>query len=459
MKKSFCRLISFALCASVLAGLLLPAASLALEPIEVAATAAVLVDADYGELLLDQNAHAKRYPASITKVMTALLTLEAIDRGELSLDTVVTAPEAAFNGLSADGSTQGIKAGEQMTVQQLLDCALIASANEACSILAVTIAGDINSFVARMNTRAAELGMKDTHFANPHGLHSDEHYTTAYDISLMTIEALKHDTFRSIVDMAECRVPATNLSGERHFYNTNALLSNWRYIGYTYSSAIGVKTGSTPEAGQCLVSAAVENGRTLVAVVLGAENVTGADGTIDRQSFSESKRLLQWGFQNFSRKTLLDSTSLLGEVNVTLSDEASYVVMHPDGTLEATVPNDLNPEDFQRDITLNADSVEAPVEKDQVLGTVTVSYEGKEYGKLNLVAVNSVARSELLYNIARIKAFFGQLWVKIALIALAVLILVLALRRLLFGRGPRHRRGQYGSFHKSSYRGGSRRRR
>lgn len=459
MKKNLNRIFSLILTAAVVSGAFLPVFASAIDPMEVAATAAVLVDADHGDVLLDQNAHARRYPASITKVMTSLLTLEAVEEGKLTLDTVVTAQSSAYTGLSADGSTQNIKAGEQLTVQQLLECALIPSANEACNILAEAVAGDIPSFVELMNKKASELGMNDTHFANPNGLHNDEHYTTAYDISLMTIEALKNDTFRSIVATSDCRIPETNLSPERHFFNTNALLSNWRYIGYTYSKAIGVKTGSTPEAGECLVSAAVDGGRTLVAVVLGAENVTKTDGTVDRQSFSESKRLLQWGFANFTRKTILDSTALLGEVQVTLSDEASYVVVHPDGMLEATLPSDLNPEDFQQEVQFYSESVEAPVKKGQVLGTVTMTYQGKEYGKLNVVAVSDVSRSDLLYNIARVKAFFGLLWVRLAILALIILILFLLVRHLVRGRRRRGGRGKFSGYNRGGYGGRSRRRR
>lgn len=452
MKKNLSRIFSLFLTAAVLAGSFLPVTASAIDQMQVAASAAILVDADHGDVLFEQNDHDKHYPASITKVMTALLTLEAVDRGNLSLDTAVTAQASAFEGLSADGSTQNIKAGEQLTVLQLLECALIPSANEACNILAEEVSGSISSFVDLMNKRAAELGMKDTHFANPNGLQDENHYTTAYDISLMVMQALKNETFRKIVGTSECRIPATNLSAERHFYNTNALLSNWHYAGYTYSNAIGVKTGSTPEAGLCLASAAVENGRTLVAVVLGAQSVTKPDGTVDRQSFSESKRLLQWGFANFTRKTLLDSTSLLGEVKVTLSKEASHVVVHPDGTLEATLPKDVNVSDFQEELHLNSDSVEAPVEQGQVLGTVTMTYQGKSYGTVNVVAANSVSRSALLYNIARVKAFFGLLWVRLALILLLVFALFLLVRRLVMGRGGRKRRR--GSRYGGSYNGG-----
>ncbi len=452
MKKYCTRVFSFLLCAALLAGLLLPTAALAIPEMDVAASSAILVDADNGDILYEKEAHTRRYPASITKVMTALLTLEAIDRGELSLDKVVTVSSTSQAGLSDDGSSQNIKPGEQLTVEELLYCTLVASANEACNILGETVCGDLSTFVDKMNQRAQELGMKDTHFANPHGLHDENHYSTAYDIWLMTAQAMKNSTFRTIVDTDQYHIPATNLSAERHFYNTNGLLSNWKYIGYTYSKAIGIKTGSTPEAGQCLVSAAVDTGRTLIAVVLGAQNVTMADGTLDRQSFSESRRLLQWGFANFKRMTIIDETAKLREIKVTLSEEADYVLLSPSGKLEATLPADLKPENFTQEVTVASESVQAPVAKGQILGSVTLTYNGKSYGTLDLVASNSVSRSEKLYTLFRIKTFFEQLWVRLLLIALAVVILILILRHLIFGkRRPRGRYKRYGGGKRRRY--------
>lgn len=425
------------------------------EDMQVAATAVLLADGTTGEVLYEVNAHEKRYPASITKVMTAMLVIEAVDEGRLDLNKVVTVSESAMKGLSADGSNQNIKPGEELTVKDLLYCALVASANEACNILAEEVSGSVEAFVDRMNEEAARLGMEGTHFANPHGLHSDDHYTTAYDIWLMAREAMKHPTFREIVSTVDYYVPETNKHAQRHFYNTNALLTSWRYIGYTYRNAIGIKTGSTPEAGQCLLSAAVKDDKTLYAVVLGAENVKDESGTIvDRQSFSESKRLLEWGFENFERRTILTTTDLQGEVGVTLS-QTEHVVAAPAGTLEATLPKDVTAADFTVTPTFFAESVEAPVEKGQVLGTVTVSYQGKEYGTLDLVALNAVERDEWMYRVSRVKAFFGQLWVKVVLIALAVLIVVLLIRGLFLGR----RRRRYGSRTYSGgrrYRGGRR---
>ena len=305
-------------------------------------------------------------------------------------------------------------------------------------MLAQVVSGSVDSFVELMNQRASELGMADTHFVNTHGYHDPDHYTTAYDISLMCMEAMKHETFRTIVTSKSYTVPATNMHEARELHETNALVSTWRITGYYYQYATGIKTGSTPEAGYCLASSASKDGVDLVAVVLGAENPKREDGSTNRLQFSESSRLLDWGFNSFSTKKLLDSTYFAGTIPVTLSRETDRIGVQATGELEAILPNDLDPADFQLTPVYDADSLEAPVTKGQVVGHVTVSNGDTVYGQLDLVAVDSVERSELLYRLAQIEAFFSQLWVKVVLIVLAVLIVVLLLRWLLFGRRRRY---------------------
>lgn len=390
--------------------------------------AAVLMDADTGEVLYELDAHEQNYPASITKVMTALLVLEAVDRGELTLDELVTASNTFGYDLETGGTTQNIQSGEQMSVLELLYCVLVPSANEACNILAERVAGTPQAFVEKMNARAAELGMADTHFANAHGLHNANHYTSAYDIAVMTQEALKNDTFRTIVAVRSHTVPATNLHGQRKLSSTNALI-NPLYSGkYTYPKAIGVKTGSTSAAGKCLVSAAVNKGRTLICVVLGAEEVKGEDDSLDRRQFSESRRLLKWGFDSFERKMLVDAKQPVGEIAVELSADVTSVALKPQQDLELTLPKDLDPKDFQRDATLYYDTVEAPVEAGQILGELTVRNGQTTYGTVKLVAAASAERSEFLYRMKQLEGFFSQTWVKIALIALGVVIVFAILR-------------------------------
>ena len=423
----------------LLLAMLLPCSAHALEDPAPEATAALLVDADYDVVLYELNAYEKRYPASITKVMTALLALEAVDRGELALTDIITAPEGIHNDLTADSSTQNIKSGEEMSLLDLLYCALVASANEACNVIAYAVAGGTSEFVELMNQRAAELGMTGTHYVNAHGLHDDDHYTTAWDIYLLCREAMKNETFREIVSTTEYTVPATNLSEERLFYNTNALLSQLKYRGYVYTPAIGIKTGSTGEAGLCLASAAEQDGRTLYCVVLGAELAPQEDGSYKRMNFSETIRLFEWGFDNFSYRTILESSDPVAQVEVTLSD-TDYVLVRPEGSLSALLPNDLDVSEFTQTVTLNAESVEAPVTEGQVLGTITLSYDGVDYGSLDLVALNDVERSELLYRIDQVEKLIAQPLFKVAVVVLIVFILVLIITISARGRRRRRRR-------------------
>ncbi len=408
---------------------------------------AVLMDAQSGQVLYQYLAPGEEehcYPASITKVMTALLVLEAVDRGELSLEQVITASDTFGYDLEAGGTTQNIKPGEQMSVLDLLYCMLLPSANEACNILAEAVAGDVPTFVEAMNARAAQLGMTETNFANAHGLHNASHYTTAYDLALLVRQALKNDTFVTIVSSRSHEVPPTNLTEKsRKLTSTNALINPLYNGAYTYNKAIGVKTGSTNAAGKCLASAARKGKDVLICIVLGSEEVKDEEGNITRYQFSESKRLLQWGFDTFERKALL-TPDPVREIPVELSADTTAVALKPEELPEIMLPEDLDPADFQHDITLYQDTVEAPVEAGQVLGELTVRNGDTTYATVKLVAAASAERSRFLGTVSQAKSFFAQTWVKVALVALAVLVVAVVIR---FGMGPR----------RSGYRGRSRR--
>ena len=426
---------------------------------EADARAALLVDVGTGEILYAKNMHAKNYPASITKVMTALLVLEAADAGALRLDQEITARASAFEGLASDGSTANIKAGETMTVENLLNCLLIVSANEAANILAEAVSGSVADFVARMNARAAALGCADTHFVNPSGLHDDEHYTSAWDVYLITREALGHEAFAAIVARKSYTVPETNVSKARELHSTNYLISTWRAVGYYYADARGVKTGSTPEAGYCLVANAVRGGRELISVVLGAERVTREDGVTVTRSFSETIRLFDHGFDDFKRMELVRADELICEVPVELSGEANYVVARPAEGLTRMVPVALSPDELERTVALNAPSVDAPVAEGDVLGALTVSRDGVTYGTVPLVALSDVSASWLLIKEREVRAFLAQAWVRYALAGVvafcaAVFVLGVAARRS--ARRYRGRRG--GRYRYAGYRGKRRRR-
>lgn len=393
----------------------------ALADPDVDAKAALLIDETNGQrMLYGKNEHTKSYPASITKVMTALLTLEAVDRGELRLDQPITASQTALSNLDADGSSAGVEVGEVLTVEQLLYCLLVISANETANILAEAVSGSISAFVDLMNQRAAELGCTDTHFANPNGLHDPNHYTTAWDIYLFTREAMKNETFMTIVGSKSYDVPATNLSDARELHSTNALISNWRVLGYLYDGAEGIKTGSTDEAGYCLVSTAVRGGRRLIAVVLGCGRRT-IGGEEKTMSFVDSATLYDWGYDNFSLQTVLEDTDLIQEVPVALSKEASSVLVHPAQQTSVLLPNDVSADQLERKVTLVNETAMAPIQAGDELGTLTLSYDGVDYVTVPLLAANDVSSNTFLVARHAISQFFARGVVKIGIVVVLLL--------------------------------------
>ena len=425
------------------------------EDPDIQAKAALLMDANTGAIVYAKNEHQELYPASLTKIMTALLVVEAIDKGQLSLDQEVTA-SSTIESLDTDGSTANIKPGEIMTVEQLLYCMLVVSANEACVILAEAVAGSVDAFVDQMNEKAQALGCENTHFVNPTGLHDSQHYTSAWDLYLITKEALTHEDFVRISDTGDITLPATNLHEARALHSTNYLISVWRSRGYVNKNAHGIKTGSTSEAGHCLVSSAAKGSLSFISVVLGCDRLTLEDGEIRTMSFYETNRLFQWGFDNFSYKAILTADEYPKEVAVSLS-KIDHVTVHPARDVEILMPNGLEPEDLERTITLNSDPVEAPITTGDKLGTIQLSYQGTIYATEDLLALNDVEASRLLTFWRDVKLFFAKPAVKLAVIVLAVLLVLVLLWKLIFGR-RRYRYGRrVGVGRRGSYRGRKRR--
>ena len=451
------RFIAVFLSALILCGVLtVPAA--ALEDPAIRAKAALLVEAETGTVLYDKNIHDELSIASTTKIMSALLVFEAIDRGELRLDQQVTATATALRGLPEDGSTADIVEGETLTVEQLLYCMLVISANETCNILGEAVAGSVDAFVEQMNQRAQQLGCVNTHFANTTGLTQSGHYSSAYDLYLITREAIKHEDFMTMVNTKSYEIPPTNKTEEeRVLHSTNALISNWRLAGYLYSGAQGIKTGSTDAAGQCLVSSAVRGSRTLISVVLGAEKVEKENGSgYIVESFTETARLFDWGFDNFVLRDILSSSDLVQEVPVALSSEASYVSTHAAEDISCLLPDNVEPDMLERTVTLTNDTVDAPVSAGDVLGKLTLSYNGKVYAETDLLALNDVSASWFLTAQRRVSDFFAKPLVRILLIAVVLLIAALVVYVTMFSRRRRYGHRRRGAAH-GGYRGRRRR--
>lgn len=367
------KIVSVLLCIAVLIIPLCFSASAEEIPVEVKAKAAVLMDGTTGKVLMKMNEHEKLYPASVTKIMSLLLVMEALDNNKIRLtDIVTTSPVAASKG----GSQIWLKEGETMSVDELLKATAVYSANDACTALGEYIAGSDEGFVQMMNDRAAELGMKNTHFDNCTGLddETETHLTTAYDIAVMSRELMKHELIKeyTTIWMDSLR------DGQTELVNTNKLI---RF----YNGATGLKTGTTNKAGCCVSATATREGTSLIAVVMGSDNST------DR--FEGAKAMLNWGFANYTTVTPQIDKSLITDVNVLMGEER---VLTPQ---ISSVTSMLIPKGRENDIVQNVElaaSVEAPVESNQTLGTVTVSLDGEVFGRYNLTAPHYVDRLSFL---------------------------------------------------------------
>lgn len=430
--------------------------------LNVKAKAALLVDESCGMVLLEQNAHEKEEPASLTKIMTCMLVLDAVQKGELSMKKVVTVSPTAMTGLDEDGSTANLVAGEKISVENLLYCLMVVSANEAANILAETVAGSVDAFVEKMNQKAQELGCENTHFVNPSGLPAPNHYATAWDMYLITKAAMAYDQFMPICNTKSYDVPKTNKSDARELHSTNFLISTWLNTGYFYERedinayAEGVKTGTVDENNHCLISTAVCGDRRLVSVVLGA-GLHEKGGETRQLSFDETVRMFNWGFDNFSMQTVLTEDEVVQEVPVDLSKETNCVIVHPAADTQALLPNDVDLSKLERTVKLDQEIADAPIAQGDRLGEITISYNGTDYVTVPLLALSDVNANRFLVVKDAIFDFFRLTVVKVLLVLLVVIAIAVFLWWRLRGRDRRY--GKSGRRYRNrSYRGRWRRR-
>lgn len=443
--------------ALLLVGLLaVPAEAAWVTDPDVDAKAALLIDRKTGAVLYALNEHDELYPASLTKIMTCLLVLEAVDEGRLTLSQEITATPTALEGLAEDGSTAGIEAGETLTVEELLYCLMVVSANEAGAILAEKISGTVESFVDRMNAKARELGCENTHFMNPHGYHDSQHYTSAWDLYLITKAALEHPMFMTVCDASSHIVPATNLSPERQLNNTNFLIRSGRE--YYNPDVHGVKTGSHSQAGNCLVSTAQHASMDLLCVILGADRIQDEKGIWWTYSFVYTDKLYNWAFDNFSYQVILKEDDVAGEAPVSLSS-TDHVTLRPEKAVELLLPKGVELEELEKTLTLKSDPAEAPIAEGDVLGTMTITLDGEELAEVDLLAFTSVEASRLRVLWRDVKQFFSTTAAKVVLGVLLALAAVFGGWRLLFSRRRyRYGRSVGGGRRRGVYRGPRRRR-
>ncbi|MCQ2418541.1 MAG: D-alanyl-D-alanine carboxypeptidase [Clostridia bacterium] len=393
---------------------------------EANARAAILIELNSNSVVYALNPDMKVYPASLTKILTCILALEYGD-----LEDTVTVTDTALSNLDISGSSAGLVAGEQMSLRNLLYCMMLSSANEACNVAAEYVCGDIDTFVRLMNAKAAALGCKNTHFVNTHGLHNEEHYTTVRDLSTIARYAWQNEMFRKISSTAVYTVPATNKSDERPLETTNELIID-NYTKYFYSRASGIKTGFTTPAGGCLASTAADKHVEYLSVVVGCDIVHEADNSYTDERFVVTKKLFEYAFKNYSYTQVVSRLDMTDSVPVTLSAAKNFVIIRPAEDIYALLPNDYDPTLVSTSYALynGATALEAPVEEGQLVGELTVYYNGVKIAVAPLAADISVKRSGAAYTKHRFRSFLKKYWwIFLALFILSVPVAVVLILR------------------------------
>ena len=350
--------------------------SVADQDFTIASQGAVLIDSSSGKILYGKNEDEKLYPASTTKILTAILAIENCNPTDK-----ITASYNAVMSVPAGYSNAAIQPGETLEFQDLLDMFLIHSANEIGNIFAEHISGSIEDFATLMNQKVAELGCKNTHFTNPSGIHDADHYSTAYDMALIARYCMKNQTFRNTVAKTSCTVEATDKYEERYFKNTNDLLNP--SSNYYYEYAIGGKTGYTSQAKRCLIATSAKDNLELITVVLGAQSTTPDTRYLD------TINLFEYGYSNYKIEKIATKNSIVKEItveNATKDTQNLSLLVKDDIT--GIVPANLNLTNLDYSIKLN-DLIAAPIAEGAVLGKITYSIDGSEYSS-DLIANHAV---------------------------------------------------------------------
>jgi len=341
---------------------------------------AVLIDADTGTILAEKNADQKMYPASLTKIMTAIL---AIEMGNLS-DVITVDDDTPYE---ISGSHIALEPGEILTLKDLLYALMLPSANDAASAIAKHYGKSTEGFVKLMNEKAKELGAYNTNFANPHGLHDENHYTTAADLALITKYAMTNETFKSIVGTVKYEIQPTNKKTETRYFTTlNKLLYNTSsnqiyvdgsYISPYYEYATGAKTGYTPEAGNCLVATASKNGTNLIAVAMNG---------VSLEMYQDAHNLFNFGFNEYESTTLISKNTYVKNIKIQNGDSKEISII-TESDLKVLLQKNSQ-ENIKSNVAIN--EINLPLKENDVVGKIEYSLDDKVIGSVNLITPMAV---------------------------------------------------------------------
>ena len=322
--------------------------------LSVSAQSAILIDAATGNIIYEKNARERRSMASTTKIMTAFIALTDFD---IDSETVIT-----DEMIAVEGTSLGLRAGDKISLHDLVRGMMLTSGNDAATAIAISLCGSVKKFASLMNDKAKELGMSDTSFVTPSGLDADDHFTTAYDMAILTREALKNNDFRDIVSSSNLCISFGDPKEEHTVYNHNRLLRS-------YEGAIGVKTGFTKKSGRCLVSAAERNGVTLIAVTL-----------YDPDDWRDHKNMLDYGFANTSQIILNGETQVQNVVGGSKDTISAYVPNH-----ELNIAGNIDRSQVQSVILMDRFAY-APIKKGDILGKIVYTYKDTEIYTADIIA-------------------------------------------------------------------------
>ena len=343
------------------------------------AESAILMDLSSGAILYEKNAHQPQYPASITKIMTTLLAIE-----HCSMSEIVTFSHDAVFGIEMGSSHIGIDEGERLTVEQSLYAIMLASANEVSWGVGEHVAGTLSDFANMMNARAKELGCLNTHFVNANGLHHDDHYTTAYDMALISRAAMQYETFRKITSTKRYTIPPTNKHDvDNIFLNHHQMLMGNNYPQYKYEYCIGGKTGYTSKAGSTLVTFAKKGDMELVCVVMRANGAASPEN-----QYTDTTGLFNWAFENFTQYNISAAASELEDSELPLFTKYQPLFDTKNTPLalnnsSVLLPNEIALEEATKNVTIYSDIKQTGSET--VVGTITYTYNDRLVGNADII--------------------------------------------------------------------------
>jgi len=381
---------------------------------------AYLYNFENDEVLLAEGIDERIFPTSTVKIMTGIVAIEALE-DNLQKEIVITEEMLSKSG----GNNISLKSGEVVTVEQLLHGMLVNSANDAAIALAYAAYGSVEAFVEKMNEKATRLGAYSTYYANPTGMHNDAMVTTVSDTAIIAKYAYTLPLFMEIVSTPKYVMEATNESDYRNIYNRNCLISKYYNVNYYYSRAIGMNAGSTTQGGYAICAVAEEpaTGLTYLAIVMGAESI---DGSL--YNYINAIKLFEWAFTSFSYVEVLRADKIVCELPVQLSSTLDYVTLVPENAITVYLPSETVVEtDIRYSYNTFTDALDAPVETGQEAGTITVLMGDRILGSCALVTTSSVARSEFLYFLARVRSFTEGRFFKAFVISAIVLTIAYVL--------------------------------